>query len=268
MVASFTGDVPSALVMAHPGHELFVSSWLRQAQPCVFVLTDGSGRSNTPRIDQTKGIVEGAGAKLGSLVGRFTDRTIYDVVLKGDSDLFVGLAEELCTAFIDDEVQFVVGDSYERKFLSHDICRLLISSAIQMAAKKTGHVIATYEFPLYGYYGDLPHPGIPHAHRIDLDEEAFNWKLQTARSIPDPSLQHEIDDLIARGGVDAFKTEYLFPVDEKWGHEDQETKPPMYEMHGEKLVAEGVYEQTIRYAEHVQPIVNALAQSVRPFIHA
>jgi hypothetical protein len=43
----------SALIIAHPGHEIRVHGWLERAKPVVYVLTDGSGRSGQSRLAST-----------------------------------------------------------------------------------------------------------------------------------------------------------------------------------------------------------------------
>jgi len=262
METSVPAQVPSALVIAHPGHELFVSGWLRQARPRVFVLTDGSGRSSDPRIDTTRQIIESAGARAGSIFGRFSDRSIYEAILNGQSELFVDRAKELAAAFADEGVRCVVGDSYERQCLSHDLCRILIGAAIEMAERSIGDTVVTYEFPMYGYFGSRPREKQGDPIVFQLDATSFEWKLKAARSIPDPSLQREIDQMIEERGQDAFKVEYLFPVDRRWGRHDPESSPPHYEVHGEKLVEQGEYDRAIRYRDHVLPIVDALSDAV------
>src|SRR5262245_62950864 len=81
----------SALVIAHPGHELRVHGWLEQTRPLVFVLTDGSGGAGRPRIDSTARVLERVGAKPGAIFGRFADRELYAAILAGDHDVFTAL---------------------------------------------------------------------------------------------------------------------------------------------------------------------------------
>src|SRR5215470_17021527 len=61
---------PAALVISHPGHELRLFGWLRLAKPSVFILTDGSGRSDASRIASTSRILASAGANPGGIFGR------------------------------------------------------------------------------------------------------------------------------------------------------------------------------------------------------
>src|SRR5687768_4588026 len=67
-------EAKTALVMAHPGHELRVYQWLRLTRPLCFVLTDGSGGSGKSRLHSTTRLLEQNGARRGSIYGRLTDR--------------------------------------------------------------------------------------------------------------------------------------------------------------------------------------------------
>jgi len=108
---SFSGR--AALVVAHPGHELCVYGWLDSVRPQVFVLTDGSGRSGTSRLDSTTKILLHTNSQRGSIYGRFTDQNLYKAILDGDFRLFEQLATELAEALVEADVEYVVGDAIE-----------------------------------------------------------------------------------------------------------------------------------------------------------
>src|SRR6184192_1679995 len=86
---------PAALIVAHPGHELRVHGWMEHARPLVFVLTDGSGSRNEARLASTTRLLEQTGSRPGCVYGRFTDRQLYDVLLRSDHGLFLNLAAEI-----------------------------------------------------------------------------------------------------------------------------------------------------------------------------
>ena len=101
------------LLIAHPGHELCVYGWLETVRPRVFVLTDGSGRSATSRLNSTSKILSVVGATAGSIYGRFTDRAAYAAILDREFDLFIRLASELAEALIAKRIDYVAGDAAE-----------------------------------------------------------------------------------------------------------------------------------------------------------
>ena len=55
----------SALIVAHPGHELRVHAWLEQARPTSFVLTQGDGAAGVSRLPSTTAVLTRAGAPVG-----------------------------------------------------------------------------------------------------------------------------------------------------------------------------------------------------------
>src|SRR5215210_7115197 len=128
----------TALVVAHPGHELRVHGWLERERPEVFVLTDGSGSTGQSRVSSTVEVLRGAGAHPGSLFGRFRDSELYEVILDGRIEVLTGLARELADALIDRRVETVVADAIEGFNPSHDLCRLLTDAAVALASRRTG----------------------------------------------------------------------------------------------------------------------------------
>src|SRR5438874_10650589 len=97
---------PAALIVAHPGHELRLYRWLEMARPLVFVITDGSG-SGRSRIACTIDILEAIGCARGSIMGAFTDRETYRLMLDGDVDPIVALTLELSESLIERKIQSV-----------------------------------------------------------------------------------------------------------------------------------------------------------------
>src|SRR5262245_32314848 len=129
----------AALVVAHPSHELCMFGWLQRARPCVFVLTNGSGGSGKPQLPSTVKVLSAVGATRGSMFGRLPDPFLYAAILEGNTDLFVGLADELAESFVKESIDHVVGDASEGYSPAHDICRLLINAGVEIAASRYDH---------------------------------------------------------------------------------------------------------------------------------
>jgi hypothetical protein len=253
--ADVSGDFHTALVISHPGHELLVHGWLEVTLPLVFVLTDGSGRSNQSRLASTKKVLDQAGAKCGSIYGRLTDAAAYAAILNHDFDLFVGLAKELSEAFVAERIDQVAGDAFEGYNPMHDVCRLVINTAVTVALRARKHRVANFEFSLIG----KPGPGLDQLDRNELlrqlDDAAFSRKLAAAKGYV--QLEGEVLAALDRTSADAFRVEYLFPVVSRAGdyHFDA---PPFYEQYGERQVAAGYYDRVLRYNEHIAPLAEAL----------
>lgn len=172
----------AALVVAHPGHELRVYGWLEAARPRAFILTDGSGRSGKSRLNWTTDVLKRAGVEHGCVYGRMTDREVYDAVLKRDYDLFIGLVEELAGEFISEEIEYVAGDAPEGHNVAHEVCRLMIGAAAELASRRSGRWVANFDFTVVGRPDDCPEEARENALRISLNEDAFARKMSAVRS--------------------------------------------------------------------------------------
>lgn len=244
------------MVVGHPGHELRAHAWMEIARPVVCVLTDGSGSSGEGRLESTTRVLERTGARPGPVYGRMSDRDVYTAIMDRDLDLFCGLADELCATLVEHEATSVVGDAVEGYNPSHDVCRLVINAAVRMANRVRGAEIANYDFVLVGAPDEVPEAARDRVIRLSLDDEALARKLESAKAYPE--LAGEVAAALSRFGVAPFQREFLRPVDleDRLGWPGEEK--PFYERHGEKRVAEGVYDRVLRFREHVVPVAEAL----------
>lgn len=185
----------AALIITHPSHELRVHGWLELVQPCVFVLTDGSGRYGQPKLDSTTKVLARAGAKPGSIYGRLTDLQVYAALLDSDVDLFVGLAEELADALVRAQVEYVAGDALEGHNSAHDVWRLVIGVAVELARWRTGRRISNFDFTLFGRPDECPEAIRNSSIWIYLDDEGFSRKLEAVRGY-NPKLAAEVDSML------------------------------------------------------------------------
>jgi hypothetical protein len=259
---SASADTRTALVVGHPGHELLVHGWLEVTRPLVFVFTDGSGRSNQSRLASTTKVLNQTGATPGCIYGRLTDAESYTAILNHEFDLFVGLARELCAAFVAERIDYVAGDAFEGYNPMHDVCRLVINAAVAVARREKGHHVGNLEFSLIGQ----PEPGRERPDTPDtnglwrlLDEAAFARKMTAAKGYA--QLAGEVLAALERTTADAFRVERLCPVYSSAG-ENHCDDPPYYEQYGEKQVAAGYYQRVLRYHEHIAPLAEALRRYV------
>ena len=244
------------LIAAHPGHELRIHGWLKSAKPKVFVLTDGSGNSGESRLSSTTNILKQIGCELGAVFGVFSDKEIYSLIINQEFARFIPIAESIAAVLSDDTMDYVVGDAVEGYNPSHDICRLLINAAVEVADKRRIVPIKNYDVLLVG----LPNSCSPElqdqAVWVHLDEKAFEAKLTAAYSYPE--LLGEVQEALKVFGKDAFKVECLRPVKLPQQYGILEKVPPNYEQHGESRVAQGIYTNVLRYREHMLPFMEAL----------
>lgn len=246
------------LVVGHPGHELRVHAWMEAARPMVCVLTDGSGHTGEGRLTSTTHVLARTGATPGPVYGRMSDRAIYQALLDQELDLFRRLADELCDAIVAHGVSCVVGDAAEGYNPSHDVCRLVTNAAVRMARGARGVPIESLDFVLMGapdLAADAVREGGAH---LALTDDALARKLASADGYPE--MAHEVASAIERFGVAPFRHEVLRAVDLDDRLAWTPDGLPFYEQHGERRVAEGVYDRVLRFREHVVPVAEALWQ--------
>lgn len=247
----------AALVVAHPGHELRAYYWALLARPQVFILTDGSGRSGGPRLDSTTKILEQIGAKSGCIYGRLTDRQVYSAIIGQEINLFIGLVEELAETLIYEKIDYIVGDALEGYNPAHDVCRLIINAAVEIASRMKGQSIPNFDILLTSKSGDYSEALFENAIWLHLEDDVLARKLESARAYP--KLTGDVERILKREGIQAIRTECLRPVPTGI-RENFTVELPYYEAYGEKQVAAGLYENVLRYREHFVPLAQALHQ--------
>lgn len=248
----------AALVVAHPGHELVVHRWLEVARPLVFVLTDGSGRSQQSRINSTTRILEACGARPATIYGRLSDSDAYAAILDRDFDLFIGLAREMGQAFVDEKINFVAGDALEGYNPMHDVCRLITNAAAAVAARTNSRELANFEFSLVNPIEPVPQESQADEIWLHLEGDALARKMAAAQGYAE--LAGEVDNALGRAPLEGFRLERLRPVDAEASARRFEQELPFYEHHGAKRVSAGHYQRVLRYREHIVPLADALGE--------
>ncbi len=253
----------TALVIAHPGHELRIHGWLERERPLVFVLTDGSGSGGHPRLASTAEVLHRVGARPGSVFGRFSDRSLYQAILDQDLAPLESVAKEMADALVEAGVDAVAGDAIEGFNPGHDLCRVLADAAVAIARRRSGRPVASHAFLLDGRPDDTPSTvaGIGEAggaFHLSLDDEALARKLAAAFAYPE--MKGEVERNLAEHGEAAFRTECFQPVDPEADLERLLDDPPYYERYGERQVAAGHYESVLRFRQHFLPVARALRE--------
>ena len=235
--------------MGHPGHELRVLGWVKQAKPNVVMLTCGDGSLNQPRIQDSERILNGLGVNVRSdWLTAVSDQTIYRSLLSHDSELFVGWLQQLVDACISNGITRVVADEAEGYNPTHDLCRVLANQLVKRLSKQ-GMTVENLSFPLVGHpcYPDrLPEERL----RVSLAPDELHWKAETVRDYAkrlSPVLLTEVEDAFSTFGMNAFANE-CFYSGKPTAYE--EAGPigfkPYFETYGEKRFEEGVYKDVIR----------------------
>jgi hypothetical protein len=265
-------ETKSLLVIGHPGHELRVYGWIVQAHPLVCILTDGSGSSQNPRIEESLALLRRIGAQIGPICGEFSDRQLYQHILQKNTGVFEKLCDRIAGLIVDRAIDAVVSDAVEGYNPTHDLCELLARNAVAVAAGRKRQPISHYTVPLTGD----PRPDLSGGEReylqIELSIQQCREKLEAARAYArraGPNLNREVEGAIGVYGEEAFAREYLFRAAEPDSGPERrfEHLKPAYECYGEERVAAGLYQFVIRFREHMLPLakqLNAMGLAAHP----
>jgi len=253
-------DARAALVIGHPGHELRVFHWLEVTQPSVFVLTDGSGRSGRSRLASTTRILEQTGGRPGAFYGKLSDSDAYAAILNRDADLFADCARQLARHFMDERIDYVVGDALEGYNPVHDLCRLIIGLAVEIANRSARLKIANYDFSLAGHPIGPPEANGRQGIRLQLDDDSMTRKLAAAAGYTE--IGFDVQEAIGKHTVEAFRVECLRPVSNCDRGDRFLIEPPYYEQYGAQQVAAGHYREVIHYRKHFLSLASSLWQNL------
>ena len=230
--------------------------WLEQARPEVWVLTDGSGRGDASRVPSTRRDLAAARATPGTVLGRWSDREAYRILLEGDRDAVGAVVDELAEALRDPEVALVAGDAFEGFNPIHDLCRLVIDLAVIVAAEARDRALQSFEFPLEAAPGWQVRP---QALQLELDDAQLERKIAASQSYPE--LQMEVERALREHGRDAFRNEWLSPVEPLSTLSRARGGVLAYERYGEGQVNRGYYARVVRHDEHFAPLAERLVAS-------
>jgi len=245
----------AALVIAHPGHELRLFGWMSQWKPHVYVITDGSGHHGVSRVPSTSRILKQDNIPCGEVFGCISDAGIYQAVLQQDSSFFLDLTDRLASAFVKHQIDFVAGDATEGYNTSHDLCRVVVNAAVQIASRATAKQMANYEFCLTEWDQNTEALHDDQCLHFRLNDQLLAHKLDAARKYVE--LKDEISAGIARRGTEYFRLECLRRVSSRNAGHTISGKP-FYETWGEQRVSSGTYSSVIRFNQHILPLANAI----------
>jgi hypothetical protein len=247
------------LVVAHPGHELRLFGWLCSARPDVLVLTDGSGHSGRSRIEATRDVLRLTGARVGPVFGGFTDRELYAALLQGDVAPFAQMTTALSAVLRHGEYRTVVADPLEGYNPTHDLCRVMVNTALRCVSRKSGTLIRNYEYALTG---TVNVGGSSSSIVMRLPAKVRERKIAAAEGYL--GLFEEVTAAVQREGSRAYDEEVLREITTKRVGYVPEEIPPFYETYGEQQCAARRYATVIRYTDHFLPMARAIAGSIGP----
>jgi hypothetical protein len=198
------------------------------------------------------------GSTSSGVFGRFTDLQIYSKVLRRESDELLRLADELARDWYEHGIDLVIGDAYEGAIMAHDLWRGVIDRALALVNVRRTTTVQTLAFSLEGQplAKAATNPAI-HS-QLELDQTMWQRKIRALLSYHE--LKQEVQFAFRNWGTEPYKVETFLVNVPNHSHRDW-PQPPAYELHGEAQVRAGVYPITVRYLEHVRPILERLEAS-------
>ncbi|MDI1280528.1 hypothetical protein [Brevundimonas sp.] len=246
----------TALVVAHPGHELRMSAWVRRARPRLSIIARGSRSGQSERrIEASRRLADVLGAVPTAPFGAAFDVDLYRWMMAGDAAPFLDLVDTLAAGFCAGAVTTVVTDGWQNYNPVHDLTHLMTRVAAAEAGQTLGRAVTCLDYPVV--LGDLAAaPAGPAVAVLDLDPQQRADKQALVDRYPE--IADDVASLSASAGPAAFTRESLhrplpladlIPTD----------RPPLYEAWGEDRVRAGVYAEALRWS-HMVPIVSRLAR--------
>lgn len=246
----------SAAFVAHPGHELRLHGWMSRAKPVCTILTTGS-RSGTDRdrLQASTRIVENAGGQCSALFGAVLDRDLYRMILVGEVSPFLQWTETLAGILVTNRIDRLVVDGWQLYSVSHDLTHIVGRLAAERASRALGYDIEILQFEVVpaplAEYTDIGKP----AFQVTLSDEELAAKFAAIDSYP--GIEFELIEIRQIEEEAHARTERFF----KPPSIEKVIQPPLtkprYEAYGEARLAEGIYQDVIRW-HHVEKIIHQL----------
>lgn len=239
----------TALIMAHPGHELRVFKFLSEYKPRVYLMTDGSGSKQASRVDSTLKILQASGATVAIDIAHVPDKQIYQELMTLSVERHVHWMISVLNELKLHQIDFIIGDACEGFSPTHDLCRY----SINMIASEINNSwpIKNYDFLLDSILYNDNQDDIS----LVLNVGEFDAKQTAAYDYQELGL--ELNNAIQKYGNEPFKKEIIRKVvnDEpkiKWN-----STYPYYEQFGREQIAKGLYRELITFNDHVLPFTEA-----------
>jgi hypothetical protein len=240
----------SAMIVAHPGHELLLHHWMEIDRPIVFALTDGSGGHGEDRCAVSLRTIQSAGASVGPVFGLAPDKRWYAAILAGEYGLFDQASRLIAAACRNAGVRRIVTDPIEFYNPMHDLCNALAVGIVRSLRGGGATDVELFDYAIE--YPDLRSG--PAAMEFSLTDEALRRKLGAIASYMPIAAE-------ADRHAEAFRNhacERFYALDTMGQWPLKLAEEPFYEQFGRRRISDGVYRQLITYHAHVRPMAVAL----------
>ena len=243
----------SALLIAHPAHELLLYGWMAEAKPTVYCLTTGAAYGKAARIQRTEKVIEQTQSSLGKIFGRYNDQALYALLLENKTAPLIDLTWELADTLVETKVETVVGDAAEGEILVHDVWRAIIDNAVRLASGYYHHTLQNLEFAIETMPSNVRDS---RDMVLSLNNERIVQKENAIGSYIE--IQPEVDRLLDRFGSNLIRQEVVRSSSSARQWLVRQDKPPRYEKLAQRHVQQGRYQVAMSFNQHVYPLLQAL----------
>jgi hypothetical protein len=170
--------------------------------------------------------------------------------------VLVDLAVEIADVIVRNRIAVVAGDDAEGYNPTHDVCRMLIDAAVELAQPQLDMPVANLAFALMDRPDRSPAARPGRSSQLVLGDRALARKIAAALDYVE--LADEVRHARQTWGDGAFRMETFRHVapGELWAPVGE---APYYESYGTGRVKAGAYAEVIRYDQHIRPLADALA---------
>jgi hypothetical protein len=245
------------LVIAHPGHEIYLKGWCTDARPHVAVLTTGSRSGRTrDRIRFSGKLLQSWGCSPTPQFGSFEDRTLYDMIMHGNIGAIAAWRDGLARFIHVNAIDTVVVDAFQGYSVAHDLANILARMAVATAERARERHIDLCEFtPVPESL--WPRDGARRLHHERrLSQAEIEDKLMAAGDCDD--LMTEVNWVSGLGDRDFLASEKIHAAYKSWDTLPSGT--PHYEKIGRERVAGGIY-RFVLTGQHFAASVAALSRA-------
>jgi len=243
--------------MAHPGHEIYLKGWCKDARPHVAVLTTGSrsGRSRD-RIRFSGELLQSWECSPTPQFGSFEDRALYDMVMHGRINAIAAWRDDLAHFIHLNAIDTVVVDAFQGYSVAHDLANILARMAVAAAERAGERHIDLCEF------APVPESLWPRDgaqalhHERRLSQAEIEDKLMAAGDCDD--LMIEVNWVSGLGDSEFLSSEKIHAARKSWDALPFAT--PHYETVGRERVKSGIY-RFVLTGEHFAASVAALSRA-------
>lgn len=258
----------TAMVFAHPAHELFVFGSVLRFQPDILFLSRGYRTGSLSGNESLQQVLQEFGFRGRVTVLPHEEGEIFARYLCGDFTWFAKLRDQVADWLSGVRPGTLFSDAYEHYNSAHDLCPLIVEAAVRKLPFRPERRL---EFPMAVY-------SLSHAQSNRYAGRQTTWSrhflspssLAAKRAIWDQvRAEAQQVDVPFRDGpaeiTDAwpqerFATEYyqLTPHDREFDLPPSDICWADYDDRGRARVREGRAKQAITFAEHFVPLAQAL----------